>query len=424
LIRKIFCCLTIFSFVFASAQKKQKDSLLAVLHNTNNDSVKCQVLTYLILIESDNTIWPAYNTELKALGEKGSKSSNQGAKIYFLEALSSAITNEGFLKQQTGKFSEAIADFRKSLEIKFDIHDRTGVADNLVNIGYIYFAVGDYSKAADCYKKCLKIQEELKNKEAVSLTLVNLANVFLRQSDTVKFLELVNKALGYRKETNDKIGIGNCYNAIGMIEVGKGNINAAFGHCNDALKIFEELEYKDGISNSINNLGGIYRRMGELEKAEEFYKKALKINLEIQDNKSASNSFLNLGDICERKKDNAGARKYYSEAMKYAKICGEIREIKMAANALYLFEKMLGHKKEADKMFNLYRIMKDSLEKKVVINIEENPMNSLFEEPFKEEIILENKPLVQSENNNTYFIIGLAVLAAILAIYFAFKKRG
>ena len=188
--RKIFFILIAFESLSSSAQKRVTDSLLLQLSKAKNDSIKCTFLYVLIDNESDNTIWPTYNAQLKAIAEKKTKEKRGG--VFFLEVLSDAITNEGVLKQQNGKFSEALSDYRKSLEIKFDIHDRAGVADNLVNIGYIYFAAADYSKAADYYQKCLKIREELKDKAGSSLVLVNLGNVFLRQNDTVKFLDFIN----------------------------------------------------------------------------------------------------------------------------------------------------------------------------------------------------------------------------------------
>ncbi len=420
---KIFLFLIIFGFLSSSAQKREKDSLLLALKNTNNDSLKCIYLNFLIEYESDNTIWPLYNAKLKVISERGVKTTDPLKKVFYLEALSNAIANDGFLKQQKGQFSGALADYRKSIDIKFDINDRSGVANNLVNIGYIYYAVGDYAKAANYYNKCLKIQEELKDKEGAALTLVNLGNVFLRQNDTLKFLELLNRALKYRQETKDQRGIANCYNSLSMIEAARSHNEVALEYSYKALKIFQELDYKDGLGNANNNLGGIYRNMGQMDKALSFFNKALKINTEIKDYRSLSNSYLNIARIHELKNRNVLALELYKEALKYAKISGEIKEIKIAAEAFYLFEKNQGNEKESKTLFLLFTKMKDSLEKKTVIKLAENTDSTSLQKNDIEEVIPQVESKGNGNNNLIIIVVSIILISGFSVIYFIFKKR-
>ncbi|CAF4410907.1 unnamed protein product, partial [Rotaria magnacalcarata] len=83
---------------------------------------------------------------------KNASSDSERAHIYHML---------GMLKNQQGKYPEAVKFYEKSLEIKrktLPEHDAS-LATSYNNIGLVYDNMGEYSKALEFYEKSLKIRE-------------------------------------------------------------------------------------------------------------------------------------------------------------------------------------------------------------------------------------------------------------------------
>jgi len=421
-IAKILSGLFTLSFLFSVAQKSKTDSLIAKLKTGISDSLKCHILNDLIEDEMDNAVWPKYNAELKKIAEARIKTNNTGEKLFFLEMLSDAIVNDGYLFQQNGHLKESINEYRKALEIKFDIGDRQGVSNVLSNIGYNYDAAADYKKAANYYAKALKIQEELNDKSGASTTLVNLGSMFLNQHDTLKFGELINRALKYKEQVGDKKGIANCYNSLAIFEERNLNRKKAIEYCFMALKIQGDINYKDGMANTYNNLAGLYTRAQEFDKAKLYADKAFAISKEINDNKGMAIATRRNGDVFRLTNKLQKAKDYCEKSFKYSKLSGEIHEVKMSAEGLYKVYFKMGKKKEADFMLALFTKIKDSTEKKVEI---------ILEDEFDDSLMVERVEPGNSANKNeeiglsTFLIFTMCVIGLIILIilFLVWKKK-
>ncbi|CAF3471697.1 unnamed protein product [Rotaria socialis] len=131
----------------------------------------------------------------------------------------------GYLKDDQGKYPEAVKFYEKCLEIKRKIlpEDDASLASTYGNIGRVYNNMGEYSKALEFYEKSLKIRE-------ISLP----ANHPDLATPTTTSVECI-----------------------------KTWISLPANHPN--------------LASSYNNIGGVYKNIGEYSKALEFYEKSLKI---------------------------------------------------------------------------------------------------------------------------------------------------
>jgi tetratricopeptide (TPR) repeat protein len=420
--RFIVSTLFVFLSLFSFSQRRYLDSLLATLTEGKDDSMICIYLRAYIEDESDNSVWPKYNERLKKLAEKNSASGSSARKTFYVGVVADAINNEGFLKQQQGKFAEAIKDYKKALGIKLDIHDRAGAANSLNNIGYIYHAAGDYKKAIDFYNRSLKIQEEY-DKVGASVTLVNIANVCIVQADTAKYIELIKKSLEYRLQLDDKRGIANCYNSLSAVNCQQGKLEQGFDYALRALKIFEEISYEEGIGNSYNQLGGIYYRMENFDKAQQYYQKGLKLNKQIGDIKNLSTSYTNLGLLYFHQK-NQKARAFLQEGLKLARKSSELKYLKPALKGMYILDSATGNKREAEELLAEYVKVRDSLGRKTMIVIPEFKPDSLATNTVDPGVPTLPLPREhQPKSGSVFTIITYVALAIILLILVLFLRK-
>jgi tetratricopeptide (TPR) repeat protein len=397
-------------------QKSSDERLLQVLSAAKNDSDKCLKLNQLIEDELDITVWPRYNLELMALVESCLKTCSTKQRPFFLRMQADAIGNSGFLNQQYGNYKEAIEDYRKAIEIQFDIGDKVGIANSLSNIGYIYFAAADYEKASDCYNKALKIQEEIQEKGGASTSLVNLATVFLSVGDTLQSVELFNKALRYKEGVEDKAGIANCYNSLAVIYGGGKDLSLAMNYLEKAIVLQKERGDKTGLCNTYSNLAAAYRRLDKIDEALKFVKIALHLADELKDGKGRAVSYNLLADISNFQKRWKEAQLYFEKALKFSQGANELKQVQIAAKGLTGLYGFLGKKREQKAMQDLYDRITDSLSRKVVIRVIETDTLR----PISEQLISVENMEYRPEESGLKSFLALSLLVVVILILLVF----
>ncbi|CAM4845904.1 unnamed protein product [Rotaria magnacalcarata] len=116
---------------------------------------------------------------------KNASTDSDGAHIYH---------QLGYLKDQQGKYPEAVKFYEKALEIKWKTlpEDDASLAPTYGAIGIVYDSMGEYSKALEFYEKALKIKE-------ISLppTHPDLATSYNNTATAYYGMDQYSKALSY-----------------------------------------------------------------------------------------------------------------------------------------------------------------------------------------------------------------------------------
>ncbi|CAF3361473.1 unnamed protein product [Rotaria socialis] len=202
------------------------------------------------------------------------------AEELYNELLESASTDSdrafiyhqlGWLKDDQGKYPEAVKFYEKSLEIKRKTlpEDDASLAATYSVIGTVYYNMGDYSKALEFHEKAYKIYEK-----TLPPNHPNLAT---------------------------------SYNEIGVVYNNMGEYSKALEYYERSLKIrvISLPENHPSLAASYNNIGAVYTNMGEYSKALEFHKKSLKIReISLPENHpDLAQSYWSIGDIYNKMAD-------------------------------------------------------------------------------------------------------------------------
>ena len=117
----------------------------------------------------------------------------------------------GIVAQERGSYDEALDWYRKSLAIKEELGDRSGMARSYHQLGNVSYLRGSYDEALDWYRKSLAIKEELGNRSGMAISYHQLGMVaeergsydealdWYRQS--LAILEELGTARGWRSRT-------------------------------------------------------------------------------------------------------------------------------------------------------------------------------------------------------------------------------
>jgi PAS domain S-box-containing protein len=324
--RKWLCVVSVFSFLFCAAQQNKSslvtnpkiDSLQKVLTTTTQDTMRANVYVALseeLYLSNIDTVEPLCLKAIQIADAAISKANNIEKKA-LLTAEAGAINNIGYVYKQRGNLTKALEWYLKSLKIREEIGNKSGIANSINNIGRIYNIKGDNDKALECYNRSLKIQNEIGDKQGASISLNNLGIIYHHQGDITKALEYYNKSLKIQDEIGDKQEVGISLRNIGKVYADQGDFPKALEHFRKSLKIMEEVGDKNGIAILLSSLGTLYKDKGVsfletsmrqeyFQKALEFYNKSLSIYEEIGNKSGIAYSFADISFIYDKQAEQA-----------------------------------------------------------------------------------------------------------------------
>ena len=325
-----FTIFILFANLIAFSQSSVVDSLKLVLKNAKHDTIRCNVLNDMIENESNDSIWPIYNIQLKEISKQYIDNSKSVFYTFFIKHYANSLNNFGYFYMQKGMMSSAYNYYYQALDIYQEINDKKGIALESINLGYLFRQDGNITKAIESYHTALKIQIEIKDKLGAATSYNNIGFIFDSQGESTKALEYYNKALDSYLQIKNSDGIANSYSNIAYIYKTYGDPSCkgstkecqilankiAINYLNKSAKIYEEMNDKFGLSNSLNLLGGIYDMYGDpdcligkdcyklsSEKALEYYKKALALRIEAGNLSGISLSYNSLAEYMFQRAD-------------------------------------------------------------------------------------------------------------------------
>lgn len=333
--------------IFSFAQTINKDSLIIVLKNANDDSSKVNTLVSIG--------WEYRSTDAQKAIQYTNDALLLSEQIYFQRGQASAYNNLGVIYYDEGNYKKAIEYYQKAMTTYEALKRKTGIALEYRNIGSIYYLQGNYEKALDYfnnsltlnteqndkkrmaidygnigmtfyetgfqsralenYLTSLKIREEIGDKQGTAYVLNNIGIVYDNQKNYLKATEIYKKSMQLCEELNDKRGIAALLINIGTIYLSQDDYATALEYIQKSLSIYEEISYKNGIASALITLGDISLSKKKYEQAIDYTNKAIAISKEIGDRKNISFCKFNLGAISEAQFDLNKAYDYYNEAL-------------------------------------------------------------------------------------------------------------
>jgi serine phosphatase RsbU (regulator of sigma subunit) len=387
--RKALFLFYMFANTLIYSQSRFMDSLKILLSDATHDTTRCKILNVMIEGDADDTKWPFYNDQLRAITEPYYKKPNSDLRNYFLNYYALSLSNFGYLSMQKGMIPKAYEYYYKALDIHKEINNKQGIAYVSINLGYLFRQDGNVAKALDAYHNALKVQIEINDIGGAATSYNNIGFVFDNQGETEKALEYYNKALNSYIAIKDKGGIAISYSNIAYLfktygdplckgskkECQKEATIKAIDYLNKSIRIQEEMNDKFSLANSLNLLGGIYDFYGDpacssvvnceklsSEKAFIYYKRALQLRIEVNNLGGISQSYNSLSEYMFKQHNLSLALDYGLKSMNAAKELGAPEKVREAAFILKrIYEKQNQFQKSLQ-MYQLYIQMRDTID--------------------------------------------------------------
>jgi tetratricopeptide (TPR) repeat protein len=224
-----------------------------------------------------------------------------------------------------GKYSKVLSYFEKDLEIsqKTLPVNHSSLATSCNNIGMVYNTMGEYSKALSYYEKALEILQKTlpANHPTVAISYDNIGRLYDKMDEYSKALPYHEKALEIFQKTlpPNHPDLATSYNNIGMVYCNMREYSKAVSYYEKALQICQKTlpENHPDLAISYDNIGSVYKCMGKYSKAVSFHEKALEIFQKTlpANHPDLATSYCNIGLVYEKMGEYWKALLYYERAL-------------------------------------------------------------------------------------------------------------
>ena len=200
-----------------------------------------------------------------------------------------------------GRVEEAQESHRKSLAIKQELGDRSGMAGSYHQLAMDAMYAGRIAEAEQLHRQALAIREELGDRPGMASSYHELGYLALGQFRPQEAQELFIKALDIAEKLEDRTAMAATYHQLGMTARALGQADLAEYWYRQAVAIFEKLGDRRSLASSYHEIGMISQQRGRLDDAEDWYRRSLAIEEEVANPSGMAISYLQLGDLAEQK---------------------------------------------------------------------------------------------------------------------------
>ena len=413
----------------AFAQDKTIDSLILKLNQTNDDSTKCVILSILAENVPDDNLWPIYNDKVYTISKKYVRSGYSNSTFYYDQLIASA-NNKGYLFDLNGQVDSSLVYFNECLELSKKINDDKKYADALYNISKAYNLKGNISKALDLINKCLIISEKIKYDDLTARALINFGLILHKQGDLTRALEYYNRAYKIQLNIKQIRGSGYSLTNIAGVYLDRKDYNNALKYFIQSKGIFEQINDDQGYLISLGNIAKIYILNKDYNKAIENCNKIIDHpNISLykptlcRAHDMISSIYFKLNQIDR-------SLQHSLSAMKLANEIGNPELIRNNAEALRKTYKKTGNYKLALYNYELYIMMRDSINNK---ETRKASIKSQLKYEYEKKAaadsvrVLEEKKIVavqlKQEKTQRYALYGGLGLVGLFAIFMVNRFR-
>jgi len=160
------------------------------------------------------------------------------------DELSAAYNNLAEAYYKTNQIDKAIDFNFKTLEVRKQINDRTGIIASTKNIAELYSILKEHRKGIEYYEKVLQLLNPETDQDLRGEILPKLGSEYLRFKEYDKASEYLVEGLKYNRKQGNSEGLLRALNAIGNLNLQKRKVKLAEQQLNEAYEIAQKIDNK------------------------------------------------------------------------------------------------------------------------------------------------------------------------------------
>ncbi len=353
--------------------------------------------------------------------------------MHDLRGIANCYNNMGIVKNDQGKYLEAIQFKEKSARFSEQLKEKKGCATAYTNIGATYVNIGNYKKALTYFFKSLYLNEELNDSLGIAICSGNIGDVLCMEGSTNVSLIYLNKSLKIIDVKNYHRLRSSIYCSFATTYRAQKKYEQALTYNFKSLEIAKESNYKKGINGASIDIGKNYLSLKRFSNAIPYFTAALKSSKELNDNVNIIECYNGLGNCYEEQNDYEQSLNCFSKALDLSSAINYKAGVKDAYENLGFVNEKLGNYKQALLYNKQYNNVKDTMLNEESFK-QTSEMNIRYETDKKEKEILlltkdqqlKDKTLKEQRLVRTGLTIGLGllfILSFLLFNRYRFKQK-
>lgn len=335
------------------------------------------------------------------------------------EPLARAYYNLGLSFHVQGQFDSAELNYRKSLELKEFISNKSLLAGLSNNLGAIYGQKGVFAQALVYYLESLDLKLESGNFRGAATTLNNIGIIKFDQEEYDEALTYYQRAIKLDEQEGNKVGLSRSIGNVGLTYLEMNFYDSALVYYQRAYAIINPEDVNCLKMYTTNGLGQTYFAQFRLEEAENFAKLALEEAQGCTDPVIQSSASTLLGRIALTQRNYQEAESLLLAGHRIAADNDLKQELEEVKEILYDFYKDRGQTRKSLYYLESLMQLKDSLYSegltKQLVTLE---LNHAFEQE-KDAInfrVEKEKVALEAEIKRRNILIIAVVVALLLAM--------
>jgi tetratricopeptide (TPR) repeat protein len=420
--RKLIVFFLILPSMILAQHEIRYDSLKAALPNSTGVE-RIDILNELGHMEIDTSMEVVINylNESILLAEK----LKENKKLAF------AYRVRGMKFNATGKHGNALADFKKALEIQKAFDDKKEKGIILTNMGVVYRYLNQFENAIKVYTESSEINDQLKDTLANAIVFHNIGNLYNSLANKEEAIKYYKKAHEISLKTNHHYGMTITGLAIAQMHRDMEDFESSLHYFNEVKSLLDSIKTNTLHASYYSGFGLWCFKMKKYEEAVQNYKLAESFALNDNRFHKIISIYLNMGLLYTETENYIKAEYYLQKALNISEE-GEFVE-KVGDSHLYLsqlYYKTPDYKKAYDHL-NKHLTISDSLFQ-VDLEAQISEIRTKYETEKKEKENLklrsenEIKNLSLSKKNIIIYSLGIGVLIAsglIILLFVQYRKK-
>jgi predicted ATPase/transcriptional regulator with XRE-family HTH domain len=182
-----------------------------------------------------------------------------------------ALYRLGSFAIDRGDYPAARAWYERSLTMRRDLGDPSGIADSLDALGVVTFDEGDVRRARDLHEEALGLRRSINSPRGLALSLYNLANCTREDGDFARARRLYEESLELWQQLGDVNLRAYVSRAAGTAARHEGDIEAARRFSETSLHLFSQIGDTHGVGAAHAELGRLALADDKIESARDHF---------------------------------------------------------------------------------------------------------------------------------------------------------
>jgi len=244
---------------------------------------------------------------LYALGNTYQEIDNEKSSIYLFEALDLAKKSND-QASIAENYNDLAADYyKKSMRIRFDTQDSSGIAFCYNNLGIIHMLKGEYDTGLEYWTKSLDLKLILKDSLSAANTMANIAIYYKDIGRTIEALNYFKSALDLELKLNKLDRASRSYTYLGDLHMSIEQYTPAVKAYQTSLLLMDSVGLKFDKLEPLLGISRAYQKRGDFEDAYLVLEDYRKLNLIYQDSakSKATKELAAKYETTQKEKENA-----------------------------------------------------------------------------------------------------------------------